>query len=122
MIRRILTRLNQYSDFGIVLLRVVIGVVFVMHGWQKLFVYGIPGVTNVMDQLGIPFPYLSALMATGTELLGGVALIVGLGTRFAALGLAFTMLVATLTAHSSGAFFLPNDTIGMPSLWRVTVS
>ena len=47
MIQRILTRLNQSSDFGIVLLRVVIGVVFVMHGWQKLFVYGIPGVTNI---------------------------------------------------------------------------
>jgi len=94
MIRNIFTQLDQWKNYSIPLLRVVVGIVFVMHGWQKVFVYGLDGVSGMMGQLGVPLPEISAAMAMGTELLGGVALIIGLGTRFAALGLAFTMVVA----------------------------
>lgn len=106
--RKINERLNESSDWGIVLLRLIIGIVFVMHGGQKLFQYGIPGVAGVMEQIGLPLPYVSAILATATELLGGIALIVGFGTRFAAVGLAFTMVVATFAVHFQGGFFLPN--------------
>lgn len=108
MIRNVFSKLDQWKVYSIPLLRVVVGVVFVMHGWQKVFVYGLDGVSGMMGQLGIPLPELSAAMAMGTELLGGIALIIGLGTRFASVGLAFTMVVALVTAHSSGGFFLPN--------------
>jgi len=107
MIRNIFTQLDQWKNYSIPLLRVVVGIVFVMHGWQKVFVYGLDGVSGMMGQLGVPLPEISAAMAMGTELLGGVALIIGLGTRFAALGLAFTMVVAWVTAHASGGFFMP---------------
>ncbi len=96
------------QDWGPVVLRVAIGVVFVMHGGQKLLVYGIPGVAGSMEQLGLPLPYVSATLATATELLGGLALIIGAGTRHAALGLAVVMVIAAITAHSNGGFFLPD--------------
>jgi putative oxidoreductase len=97
---------DSLQGYGVTLLRVVIGFVFLMHGWQKFFQYGLDGVAGVMTQFNIPFPYLSALLAATAEGFGGLLLILGLGTRFAAVPIAFTMLVAWLTAHRSG-FFLP---------------
>lgn len=94
-------------SWGITILRVVIGVVFVMHGGQKLFVNGLDGVAGFMEQIGIPLPYLSGAMATFTELLGGLALVAGAFTRLAAIPLGFTMVVATVTVHLKGGFFLP---------------
>ena len=84
------------------------GGVFAAHGLQKLIVFGIPGLAGFMTQLGIPFPTLSALAVTAAELLGGLALVAGAFTRLAALPLAFSMLVAGLTAHLKGGFFLPS--------------
>ncbi|RLA31562.1 MAG: hypothetical protein DRR11_10525 [Gammaproteobacteria bacterium] len=49
--------------------------------------------------LGLPFPTLLAGLATGTEVLGAVALVIGLGTRWFALPLMFTMLIAALKVH-----------------------
>jgi len=73
MIRNIFTQLDQWKNYSIPLLRVVVGIVFVMHGWQKVFVYGLDGVSGMMGQLGVPLPEISAAMAMGTELLGGDA-------------------------------------------------
>ena len=96
------------ANIGLAVLRIGVGGVFVAHGLQKLIVFGIPGVAGFMSQLGIPFPTLSALAVTATELLGGLALVAGAFTRIAALPLAFSMLVAGLTAHLKGGFFLPS--------------
>jgi uncharacterized membrane protein YphA (DoxX/SURF4 family) len=49
--------------------------------------------------LGLPFPYVMAALATGTELLGAILLLVGLATRWISLPLAITMLVAAFTVH-----------------------
>jgi putative oxidoreductase len=95
------------KDWGIAILRVAVGGVFVAHGAQKLFLYGIPGVASLMGQLGIPFPTLSALAVTGAELLGGLALLAGFFTRIAALPLALSMVVAAVTVHLKHGFFLP---------------
>ena len=97
-------RLQQY---GITLLRVTLGTVFVAHGAQKLFTFGLAGTAGFMGQLGLPFPTLSAGLAIGAELLGGLALVVGLLTRVATLPLAATMLVAILAVHLPSGFFLP---------------
>lgn len=100
------SRLPFNSEWGATVLRVVVGLVFAMHGGQKLFVYGFDAVAGSMGDMGIPLPYLSGVMATVAEFGGGVALILGAFTRLAAIPLAFTMVVATLTVHRS-AFFLP---------------
>jgi putative oxidoreductase len=95
---------NHRVDTGLLAMRVMIGVVFVFHGAQKLFGlfggYGIDGTAGFMDSLGIPFPTLSAVLAGGAEFFGGLALITGFGQRLMSIPLVFTMLVASLTAHS----------------------
>jgi len=100
--------MNNNLDKGLLLLRLGLGTVFIMHGWQKLFVIGHTGLTGFFAGAGIPFPALSAAIATAVELVGGVALIAGLGTRIAGVLLAFTMLVAVTTVHLANGFFLPN--------------
>ena len=99
--------MKRNTEVGLAILRIGVGGVFAAHGLQKLLMFGIPGVAGFMSQLGIPFPMLSALAVTAAELLGGLALVAGAFTRLAALPLAFSMLVAGLTAHLKGGFFLP---------------
>lgn len=101
------TRHSVWIDRGLLLLRVALGVVFVMHGWQKAFVYGHAGVTGAMAALGLPFPGVNATLITAVELGGGLALLAGLFTRPAAFVIAGAMAVATLTAHLANGFFMP---------------
>ncbi len=98
---------NRWQDWGITVLRVVIGVVFLMHGGQKLFFRGFAGVAAFMASVGIPLPMLSGVVVTLVEFLGGLALVFGLFTRWAAALLAVDMLVAILTVHLPNGFFLP---------------
>lgn len=88
-------------------MRVVVGIVFLAHGGQKLFVWGFSNVADFFGQVGIPLPMLAAIVVTLVEFLGGLALVVGLFTRWVAIPLALNMLVATLTIHLRGGFFVP---------------
>jgi putative oxidoreductase len=92
------------SDLALLALRLMAGSVFVFHGSQKLLGlfggHGIAGTAGWMESLGIPFPTLSASLAGGAELLGGLALLTGLFARAASVPLLFTMLVGALTAHT----------------------
>lgn len=94
--------------WALTLLRGAVGLTFVAHGLQKLFIFGVAGVAASFSQLGIPFPFANAVLVTAVELLGGLALLTGLFTRLAAVPLAITMLVALFTVHLKGGFFLPN--------------
>lgn len=89
-------------------MRVVVGIVFLLHGGQKLFVWGIGNVAGSFGQMGIPLPMLAAIVVTLVEFLGGLALLVGLFTRWAAIPLAVNMLGAMVTVHLKAGFFLPN--------------
>lgn len=93
--------------WGIAFIRAVVGIVFLLHGGQKLFVYGVHNVAGMIGQLGIPLPSLAAAVVTWVEFLAGAALLLGLFTRVAAVLLAFDMLVALLKVHLKGGFFLP---------------
>ncbi len=100
--------LTQLQGWGITTLRVVVGIVFLAHGGQKLFVWGFGGMAGFLGQVGIPAPMLAAVVVTLVELLGGLALLLGLFTRWAAIPLAINMAVAILTVHLQAGFFLPN--------------
>jgi putative oxidoreductase len=78
------------------LLRLAVGGVFVVSGWGKL--HNLEGVINFFRSLGIPAPELQAPFVAGLEFVGGLAMLIGFATRYFALPLAFTMVVAILTA------------------------
>ena len=91
------------------ILRLVLGVVFVAHGAQKLLGwFGGPGFSGTMGMftgyLHIPAPL--AFLAIAAEFFGGLGLILGFLTRIAAFGISVNMLVAIATVHHSYGFFM----------------
>ena len=98
---------NAKHSLGFVILRLIVGIVFLAHGWQKVFVFGLHGVTGMFTHMGVPAPSISAPLIMLIEFLGGIALILGVGTRIAALLLAMDMLGAILLVHWKNGFFAP---------------
>src|SRR5712692_9979387 len=67
------------ANWGLVPLRLVVGLVFIVHGGQKLLVFGLGGTAGFMAKVGIPWPFLAAVVVIAVEILGGLALVLGLG-------------------------------------------
>ncbi|WP_196240018.1 DoxX family protein [Candidatus Methylobacter oryzae] len=107
--------IDSNAGLEAVILRVPIGLILAAHGGQKLFAwfggYGLDGTGQWMASVGLNPGFTMALLAGGAEFFGGVALILGLLTRPAALVNAITMLVALLWVHWGHGFFL--DTHGI---------
>lgn len=95
-----------FRDIGILVARVGIGVVFVAHGWQKFFDYGISATQASFRDMGVPLPDVAAIVVAAVELGGGVALIAGLLTPVAGLLLFLDMLGAFLIVHMDKGVFV----------------
>lgn len=101
--------LAQYADYGQLLLRVVVGVTFIAHGYSKLFgALGMDAWTGMLVSLGVPAAPVMAYVVAGIEFLGGVAVLLGIFTRLASLLLAAVMVGAIVLVHAKNGFFLPN--------------
>ena len=110
IVQRVLATDNNLLGLA---LRIPTGVIFVAHGAQKLFGsfggYGLEGTGQWMASIGLEPGYWMALAAGSAELFGGIALLLGLLTRPAALMLAITMLVAIITVHLPNGLFMSNN-------------
>lgn len=93
---RTLATLRRIDWLGPLLVRLTLGAVFVATGWGKL--HHLDDVARFFASLEIPAPYANAVLVSSVELAGGALLLVGLGTRIAALLLAGVMAVAIVTA------------------------
>lgn len=93
--------------WGLTVLRLVVGAVFMMHGGHKLFIFGFHNVAGMMSHLRVPLPQFFGVVVTLVEFLGGLGLVVGLLRRWAAFFLAIDMVVAILKVHLPHGFFNP---------------
>lgn len=101
--------IDTREDYALTVLRVVLGVVFFVHGAQKMLGwFGGYGFSATMGAftggMGIPAPL--AFLAICAEFFGGLGLMVGLLGRVAATGIASVMLVAALKVHAGMGFFM----------------
>lgn len=87
-------------DVSLLIMRVIVGVIFVVHGAPKMFG---PGLTQIVDMLG-PVGYLVAI----GEFFGGLGLIFGFLSRFSAASLIVIMIGAIAMVHGKQGFFLPD--------------
>lgn len=94
------------QDVGLLAARLLVGVVLVAHGWQKLDEYTLTGTTASFDQMGVPMPRVAATFAAVTEVGGGILLILGLFSSVAALLVVLDMAGAWYFAHRDGGIFV----------------
>jgi putative oxidoreductase len=96
------------GSWAITLIRVTLGVIMFAHGSQKVLGWfgghGLKGTTGYFVSIGIPLPV--AYLVCFTEFLGGTALVLGLLTRLAALGVALVMVGAVVKVHLPNGFFM----------------
>ncbi|WP_435195450.1 DoxX family protein [Natronomonas sp. EA1] len=91
-------------DFGLLAMRLAIGTVFFLHGIGKLaaigpFASGIGGFAGFLATLGVPAPMLFAWVVAIVETFGGLAILLGVLTRYAAVFTTIDMAAATVLVH-----------------------
>lgn len=115
----IIDRLKTLNFLGPLALRIYLAPIFILAGWHKLqalddtaYYFG--------EFLGLPAPMLMATLAGLTELIGGIALLLGLALRLVAIPLMLTMVIAATTAHwENGWHALPETQLTVPWEWRM---
>lgn len=107
---------KQNHDLAILFIRLAFGLVFFVFGW--LHVAGLEGYINAFaDRFNMPLPNITAPLVAWVELLGGLAAIVGIFTRYAGLLLAITMLVSTLAVRLPEGLAEGRDPLGLIGHW-----
>ncbi len=110
------TRTAPYAAF---ILRLSLGVLFLAHFGLKFFVFTPAGTAQFFQSLGLPGALAYLTMAA--ELIGAIALILGVYTRFVAIALIPILLGAIVTVHWSAGFFFTNANGGweFPAFWII---
>ena len=111
MQNQMLPKKNSWNQWALLLLRVVIGFGFMAHGWAK-WNRGPEKFGALLHLIGAPVPEITAWLVTFVELLGGVAILVGLSVSLVSVPLIVSMLVAMFAVHLKHGFSSIN-TIGL---------
>ncbi|WP_217711539.1 DoxX family protein [Actinomadura sp. NAK00032] len=101
-------RTRPLYDVVAALARLGVGIVFMAHGWQKIEA-GITATGRTFDGLGVPLPTAAAVYSAFVELLGGAALIVGLGLPVTGALLFLDMAGAFLFVHADQGLFMVDE-------------
>lgn len=100
-------------DAGLLIIRLVVGLLFVGHGAQKLFGwfggYGLKGTGGWFESIGIKPGVAMALVAGLSELVGGLLFAAGVGTWLGALLIIVTMLVAIVKVHLANGLWVTQN-------------
>lgn len=102
-------------NWGILVLRLMVGAVFIYHGWLKL--NGMAGTTGMMAGIGLPMPIFWAWLVALVEFVGGIAVVLGVFNRIVTVVLAINMVCALLLVHSK----LPYGMAELPLLLLASV-
>jgi putative oxidoreductase len=90
--------LDRFRPMGVLIARIVLGVIMLVHGWHKIFPRGsLYSFAQMVSHMGLP--YWLGYVAAFTEFFGGALLILGLLVPIAAIGIAIDMAVAILKVH-----------------------
>ena len=108
---RFVNALGAIDGIGPLLLRLFLAPVMIQAGWTKFasFEDTAAWMGNPDWGLGLPFPELMVVLAAGTELVGGIALVLGFAVRWFAIPLMFTMLVAIFSVHWENGWLALSD-------------
>lgn len=97
------------TDLALLISRVALGVILVAHGWQKLTEWTLAGTAAAFADMGIPAPAAAATFATGVEVIGGIALIIGVLTPVVAVLNMINLLGALLLVHAGNGIFVADN-------------
>jgi putative oxidoreductase len=103
--------MKNIKDYAPLCLRMAIGIGFMVHGWAKIS-RGTGGFEKLLTQTGVPFAHIGANITPYIELIGGIAILLGLFVAYTAIPLIITMLVAMFGVHMKYGFSSVN-TIGL---------
>ncbi|MEJ3653645.1 DoxX family protein [Actinomycetes bacterium KLBMP 9759] len=96
---------RSVRDVALLVSRLVLGIVLVAHGWQKVVTNGIGGTSRAFEGMGVPVPPVAATYAAVVELVGGALLIVGAATALVGVLVVLDMLGAAVIVHLSNGVF-----------------
>ncbi|WP_210527344.1 DoxX family protein [Rubellimicrobium arenae] len=109
------------AELAAALLRITMGVLFVLHAWMKIAIFTPSGTAGYFVSIGLPafLAYVTIIV----ELLGGLALIAGIATRWVSLALVPVMIGAGWFGHGANGFFFSNANGGWeyPAFWTVAL-
>jgi putative oxidoreductase len=109
------------ADLAALILRVSMGVLFLAHAGLKLFIFTPAGTAGYFASLGLPEPL--AYLVIAAELFGGIALILGVYSRWVSLALVPILLGSIYVPHGAAGFFFSNEGGGweFPAFWAVAL-
>jgi putative oxidoreductase len=107
------------APYAALILRLSLGLMFLAHVWLKIFVFGVPAFAASFASLGLPTILAYGVIAL--ELLGGVALILGIYASWVALPLALEMLGTIVLVHGANGWLFTNKGGGWeyPAFWTI---
>ena len=99
-------------DAALLILRVVLGIIMLYHGWPKVTNLG--GTIEGFTGMGVPLPAVAAVFATVAEVGGGLLMLLGVLTDVAGLLFAIDMLGAITFVHAKNGFSVSEGGVEWP--------